>query len=84
VSGTDVAVPLTREGVRTAVAAHLEAAPAAGGLAGLGVAEPTGTPDGVTARVTLTAVARPPFLPWALIGWSDGIALHATSDARAG
>jgi hypothetical protein len=38
----------------------------------------------VTARVTLTAVARPPFLPWALIGWSDGIALHATSDARAG
>lgn len=78
------AVPLTDATVRDAVAAHLAAAPAAAGLTGLGVGEPTGTPDGVTAQVTLTAVARPPFLPWAIVAWSDGIALRATTTARAG
>jgi hypothetical protein len=83
-TGPDARVPLTDAGVRAAVAAHVAAAPAAEGLAGLAVGEPTGTPDGVSARVTLTAVVRPPFLPWALIAWSDGIALRATSNARAG
>lgn len=82
--GQGPAVPLTDATVRDAVAAHLAAAPAAAGLAGLGVGEPTGTPDGVTAQVTLTAVARPPFLPWAIVAWSDGIALRATTTARAG
>lgn len=76
-------VPLTDEGVRGAVADHLAGSPGAAGLRGLTVAEPTGSPDGVTAQVTLGAVVRPPFVPWALVGWSDGIAIRVTSSARA-
>lgn len=77
-------VPLTDRTVRDAVQSHLAASPAAAGVSAVRVGEPTGTPDGVTAEVTLTAIARPPFIPWALVGWSDGIALRATSTARAG
>lgn len=78
------AVPLSDESVRTAVTAYLATAPAAGGIAGLAVGEPTGAPDGFTAQVTLTGVARPPLLPWVLAPWSDGISLRVTSSARAG
>ena len=77
-------VPLTDQGVRDAASAHLVAAPSAAGITGLAIGEPTGTPDGTTAQVTLTARARPPFVPWALVGWSDGIPLRVTSSARAG
>ena len=77
-------VPLTDDGVRAAVAEHLASSPGAAGLTGLAVAEPTGTSDGRTAQVTLTAVARPPFLPWGVVLWSDGIPLRVTSAARAG
>lgn len=77
-------VPLTDARVRAAVAGHLAASPAAAGLADLHIGEPTGTPDGVTAEVTLTARARPPFVPWGLTGWSTGVPIVATSSARAG
>jgi uncharacterized membrane protein len=42
VSGTDVAVPLTREGVRTAVAAHLEGRRPPGASPGWGSPSPRG------------------------------------------
>jgi hypothetical protein len=82
VAGSD-ALPLSDATVRASVADYVATAPSAVGFEGLRVTDPTGTPDGTTAQVTVTAVARPPFLPWALIGWSDGIPLHATSTARA-
>lgn len=69
--------------VRSAVTDHLEASPGAARLEGLTLESAT-TPDGRTAVVTLRAVARPPLLSWVTAPWTDGIALHATSSARAG
>ena len=77
-------VPLTGENVRAAVAEHLAASPSASGLHGLLIGEPTGTPDGATAQVTLGAVARPACVPGVLVGWADGVPLRVTSSARAG
>ncbi|GAA1621300.1 hypothetical protein [Georgenia ruanii] len=79
-------VPLSEASVEEAVGHYLAAAPAAvvGEFEGLRVGEPTGTPDGVTAQVTLVARVRPPLVPWVLLPWRDGIAVHATSTARAG
>lgn len=76
-------VPLSDASVDAAVREYLGLAPV-GEFDGLRVAEPTGTPDGVTAQVTLTATARPPLIPWVLVPWSDGVALRVTSTARAG
>lgn len=78
-------IELTDDGVRTAVRAYLTTAPpGVVDLPGIAVGHPTGTPDGTTAQVTLTALSRPAFLPWALMPWSDGIALTVTSSARGG
>lgn len=77
-------VPLTDSTVRAAVVRHVATSPSAAGLVGVAVAAPTGTPDGATAQVTLRAVARPPFVPWVLVGRAGGIPLQATSSARAG
>lgn len=79
-----VSIPLSDSRVREAVAEHLAIARGAAEMPGLAILDPTGTPDGTTAEVTLGAVVRPPFIPWALIGWTDGIALRVTSYARAG
>jgi hypothetical protein len=76
-------VTVTDASVRAAVARHISTAPSATGLARLQVAEPTGTPDGSTVQVTLTAVARPAFVPWVLAGHADGVPLRVTSSARA-
>ena len=76
-------VPLTDAGVRRAVAGYLADHPgSAAGLEGLGVDEAV-SPDGRTARVSLTALARPALVSWITAPWSDGIALRATSSARA-
>lgn len=75
-------VVLTDASVRAAVEEHLERSPGAARLAGLTVL--TTSTDGRTAEVTLGAVARPPLLSWVTAAWSDGIALRATSRARAG
>mgnify|MGYP003494165595 CR=1 FL=1 len=48
----------------------------------LRIAAPTGSPDGQSAEVTLTALSRPAFLPWVLAPWSDGIAMTVTATAR--
>ena len=84
VAGVGGVVPLSDDAVRQAAAQHIRSAPSAAGLSGLVIGEPTGSPDGVTAQVTLGAVARPPLIPWVLVAWSDGIALSVTSSARAG
>lgn len=77
---------LTDASVWAAVEGHLASAPASVVLRhdALAISSPTGAPDGASAQVTLSAVARPPFVPWALLPWTDGIAITVTSTARLG
>ncbi|PYG00436.1 hypothetical protein SAMN05216184_1036 [Georgenia satyanarayanai] len=76
-------LPLSDSSVHAAVGEHLQESAAAGSFHGLGVAGATGTSDGRTAQVTLTAVARPAVVPWVLVPWSDGFSISVTSSARA-
>jgi uncharacterized membrane protein len=76
-------VHLTDDGVRAAVERHLAGHPdVTGALDGL-LVEVAETPDGRTARVTLSAVARPALVSWATSPWSDGLRIRVTSSARA-
>lgn len=78
-------IELTDAGVRAGAQDFLASAPGqVTSLAGVAVVGPTGAPDPVTAQVTLHALSRPAFLPWVLIGWSDGFAITVTSTARGG
>lgn len=69
--------------VRAAVGEYLVTHRSALGLERAGMAEPTGSPDGRSARVTLVTVADLPLVPWFLedIG---GVRLRVTTAARAG
>ena len=79
----DGVVPLTDADVRRAVEEYLsEHRAVAVRHEGLVVTE-AASDDGRTARVSLAAVARPPHISWITAAWSDGIALRATSSARA-
>ena len=79
----DGVVPLTDADVRRAVEQYLgEHRAVAVRHERLVVVEAV-SDDGRTARVTLAAVARPPLVSWITAAWSDGIALRATSSARA-
>lgn len=76
-------VPLSRSGVRAAASDYLAAAPVPASLGRVTIAEPTGTPDGRTAEVTLTAVVDPP-LPGPLLGLlAGGVPMSVTGRARA-
>jgi len=76
-------VPLSDASVRESVAEYLGSSAAAGTFRGLAVGPGTGTGDGRTAHVTLSAVARPAVVPWVLVPWSDGFVITVTSSARA-
>jgi hypothetical protein len=80
--GPDQVVALTAESVRTSVADYLADAPAAGVSGEVAVGEPTGTPDGFTAEVTLVTRARPPLLT-AVLGDRTEITVRVTARARA-
>lgn len=83
-SGEDLdAVPLTDATVREAAAASVASSPAAARMAGVRLGPRTGTPDGETAVVELTAVARLPIVSPVLETWSGGIPLRVESRARA-
>lgn len=79
----DAGVPLSNASVHAAVEAHLEAAVAGARFERLRIDGSTGTSDGRTAQVTLSAVARPPLVPWVLMPWTDGIEIRVTSWADA-
>ncbi|NMR20837.1 hypothetical protein HIR71_11515 [Cellulomonas fimi] len=76
-------VHLTDDDVRAAVEQRLAAHPdLTADLDGL-VVEVAETPDGRTARVGLSAVARPALVSWATSPWSEGFRIRVTSSARA-
>lgn len=86
-SGTGVGppgtgVPLTDASVHASVADYLRLRGAAAEHEALSVVEPTGTPDGSTAEVTLVARVRLPLVGAALEAYGDGIALRVTARAR--
>jgi len=77
----DGSVPLTDAGVRASVAAYL--ADADPGLAGLAVEPGTGSPDGRTAEVVLTARLVPPFAAFVPGPFAQGVRAQVTSRAAA-
>jgi len=76
------ALPLTDESVRASVDAHLAGVGAASRFDGLAVAGGTGTLDGVTAQVQLTAVATPPMVPRVVNTFVGGVPITVTARAR--
>jgi hypothetical protein len=79
---TDQVVALTADSVRSSVTAYL----AAGGSPGpssppIQVGDPTGSPDGFTAEVTLVEVVEVPWL--SALGGHQGITVQVTARARA-
>lgn len=80
----DPALPLTDASVAQAVEHYLAEAPqGVVDFEGLAVADPTGTPDGTTAEVTLSAIVRPPLVSWAISPWQDGFVVSVTARAEA-
>jgi Putative Flp pilus-assembly TadE/G-like len=80
--GEAVAVPLSDRSVRASARSYLLAAGPDDGLE-IAVDDPTGSPDGVTAQVTLVGRAHLPLFSFAVARWARGVPLRATSRARA-
>jgi hypothetical protein len=80
--GPDEVVALTTDSVRSSVSAYLSTDPAVPGLGDVTVVEPTGSPDGFTAQVTLSTRARLPFLA-AVLGDRAQVPVTVTARARA-
>ncbi|HST86519.1 MAG TPA: pilus assembly protein TadG-related protein [Kineosporiaceae bacterium] len=78
-----VAVPLTDLTVRSSAERYVVAAAPLARVADVAVDRPTGSPDGVTAEVTLVGRATLPLFSFASVRWSDGVPLRATARARA-
>ncbi len=76
-------LPVSDTSVLDSVAAYLDTSAAAGTFHDLSIESGTGTTDGRTAHVTLSAVARPAVVPWVLAPWSDGFSITVTASARA-
>lgn len=74
------AVRLNDARVRATAADYLRRSPAAATLDGLALIDASGSPDGRSATVRLTAVARPPLLG---VFVPEGIPLESGSTARA-
>jgi len=77
-----LAVPLTDRTVRSSVENYLVVADLVR-VEDVAIDQPTGSPDGVTAEVTLVGRATLPLFSFVVARWSDGVPLRATSRARA-
>lgn len=82
-SGGVAVVPLTDQSVRSSVERYVATAAPLARVEGIAVDQPTGSPDGVTAEVTLIGRATLPLFSFATARWSDGVPIRATSRARA-
>ena len=78
--GAAPAPVLNHEGVAGAASSYLGTVGAFQDVDRLALGSPTGTPDGVTAQVTLAAVVHPPVVNFML---PSGVPITATGDARA-
>lgn len=79
-AGPGPSVSLRADTVRAAAREHLERSPESAGFTALALGGGTGSVDGRTAIVELTAVAHPPIVNFLV---PDGIEIRAVSDARA-
>ncbi|WP_125609594.1 pilus assembly protein TadG-related protein [Specibacter cremeus] len=75
----DPTAALTQAGVAAAAAGYLATNTAGQGLDGVALAPGTGTPDGRTARVSLTAVVHPLFINFLV---PAGVTIEVTGSAR--
>lgn len=76
-------VPLSDATVRRSVEDYLGVAAGGQPFPRPVVGPGTGTPDGVTAQVTLTTTARIPIVSTVLRPWADGVRVTVTVRARA-
>ncbi|MEJ5914169.1 hypothetical protein [Pseudokineococcus sp. 1T1Z-3] len=78
-------VPLTDAAVRSAAAEHLSSSPAARRLDGVRLGPGTGSPDGVTAQVQLSAPVRLPLVGVGVhdVVGGDRLVIVVTARARA-
>jgi hypothetical protein len=76
-------VRLSDDSVQDSVRSYLAGTDLRSRFRELEIVEPTGTPDGSTAEVTLTTVVRLPLISAVLAPWSDGVRITVTSRARA-
>ena len=79
----DRVVSLSTASVRSSVTAYLVTAGVGSGLDDLQVGDPTGSPDGSTAEVTLVTRVRLPLLFAVTGNGVDGVTVRVTSRARA-
>lgn len=77
-------VPVSDASVRASVEDYVTARGAYTDFDAFAVADPTGTPDGQTAEVTLVAVVTPPLITSVIDDYAGGIGLRVTARARAG
>lgn len=81
-TGPTPVVRLSDATVRDSVRRYLADVGAEQRFRSLDVADPTGSPDGTTAEVTLTAVVPLPLVGAVLARWADGVPIRVTARAR--
>jgi hypothetical protein len=76
-------VPLTDQSVRTSAEHYVALTAPLTKIHDIAVEQPTGSPDGVTAEVTLVGRASLPLMSFVVARWADGVPIRATARARA-
>ncbi|MDV3222169.1 pilus assembly protein TadG-related protein [Intrasporangium sp.] len=81
--GLEGPLVLTDESVHEAAQGQLARTPRPPGISGWSLVDPTGTPDGATAEVTLRGHATLPMTGWILESLGGEVTITVTSRARA-